>query len=108
VSGTRATCSPGTGFQRRRLFELDGLPPEQLILLRDVGGRRLDLPLELVRSLFELLVEVGLFERLAAVVEDGDHGGQLAVVRQDLAAIASTGIASPALGSTSPISPTRR
>ena len=35
-------------LQRRRLLELDRLAAQQLVLLRDVGGRRLNLPLELV------------------------------------------------------------
>ena len=44
-------------LQRRGLFELDRLPPQQLVLMRDVCGRGLNLPLELVRGLLELFVE---------------------------------------------------
>ena len=72
-------------FERRRLLELDRLPPQQLVLLRDVGGRRLNLPLELVRRLLQLLVELRLLDRFAPIVQDRDDGGQLAVLGQDLA-----------------------
>ena len=72
-------------FERRRLLELDRLAAQQLVLLRDVGGRRLNLPLELVRRLLQLLVELRLFDRLAAVVEDRHDRGQLAVLGQNLA-----------------------
>ena len=44
-------------LQRRRLLELDRLAPQQLVLLRDVGGRRLNLALELVGRLLQLLVQ---------------------------------------------------
>ena len=72
-------------LERRRLLELDRLAAQQLVLLRDVGGRRLNLPLELVGRLLQLLVQPRLFERLAAVVEDRDDRGQFAVLRQNLA-----------------------
>ena len=71
-------------LQGRRLFELDGLAPQQLVLLRDVGCRRLNLAFELVRGLLQLLVQPRLFDRLAAVVEDRHHGRQLTVLGQHL------------------------
>src|SRR5207249_2706979 len=72
-------------LERRRLFELDRLPPEQLVLMGDVGCGRLNSALELVGRLLQLLVQLRLFDRLAAVVQDRDDGRQLAVVRQNLA-----------------------
>ena len=72
-------------FSARRLLELDRLAAQQLVLLRDVGGRRLDLPLELVRRLLQLLVEPRLLERLAPIVQDRDDRRQLAVLGQHLA-----------------------
>ena len=38
-------------LERRRLLELDVLPSQQLVLLRELGGRFLDLALELGRGL---------------------------------------------------------
>ena len=67
-------------LERRRLLELDRLPPKQLVLVRDVRRGRLNPPLELVRRLLQLLVQLPLFNRLAAIVEDGDDGRQLAVI----------------------------
>ena len=61
------------------------LPAQQLVLLRELGGRLLNLALELVRRLLQLLVEPRLFDRLASVVQDRDDRHQLAVLRQDLA-----------------------
>ena len=72
-------------LERRRLLELDRLAPQQLVLLRDVGGGRLNLPLELVGGLLQLLVELRLLDRLAPIVKDRHDRGQLAVLRQHLA-----------------------
>ena len=53
-------------LQRRGLLELDRLAPQQLVLLARVGGRLLNLALELVRRLLQLLVEPRLLDRLAS------------------------------------------
>ncbi len=72
-------------FQRRGLFELDRLPSQQLVLMRDVCGRGLNFPFELVRGLLELFVEPCPLDGFALIVQDGDHRGQLAVLGQNLA-----------------------
>ena len=55
-----------------------------------------DLALELVRRLLQLLVQPRLLERLGAVVQDRHDRHQLALLGQDLPAIASTGSGSAA------------
>ena len=72
-------------LERRGLLELDGLAAEQLVLVRDVGGGRLNPPLQLVGRVLQLLVQLRLFDRLATVVQNRDNGRQLSVIRQDLA-----------------------
>ena len=88
MSGVRNSCdmfAQELRLERGCLLELDRLAAEQLVLLGDVRGRRLDLPLELVGRLLQLLVELRLLERLAAIVENRDHRVQLAVLGKDLA-----------------------
>ena len=72
-------------LQARGLFELDRLPPEQLVLRRQLGGRRLDARLQFVRRCLQLLVELRALERLAPVVQNRDDGRQLAGLGQHLA-----------------------
>ena len=66
---------------------LDGevLPPQHLVLLDELGGRRLDLGRELRRRGLELRVEARLVERLAPVVEDGDDRLEVAARADHLA-----------------------
>ena len=94
-------------LQPRRLFELDRLPPEQLVLRRQLGGGRLDARLQFVRRRLQLLVQPRALERLAPVVQDGDDGRQLAGLGQHLAGDGFDGNRLAVTGFISPISPRR-
>ena len=73
-------------LRARGRLELERLPLEQLVLANELGGRVAHLLLEEARGLLQLLVERVLLHRLGAVVEDRDDRGDLAVLREDLAA----------------------
>ena len=72
-------------LEGRRLLELDVLPPQQLVLLRQLRGRLLHLALEFGRRLLQLLVEPRLVDRLGQVVQDRDDPDELALLGEDRA-----------------------
>ena len=59
------------------------LPPQQLVLLRQLRRRFLDLALELRRSLFQAFEETRLVEGFGEVVQDRHHPDELALLREN-------------------------
>jgi len=61
------------------------LPLEQLVAPDQLGGGLAHLLLQLLAGGLQLLIEAALLDRLGAVVEDGDHRGDFAVLAEHLA-----------------------
>ena len=72
-------------LQRRGLLELEGLAAQQLVLPASSAVASRTFASQLVGGALDLLVEARLLHRLGSVVEDGDDGGRLAVLGEDLA-----------------------